>query len=87
MKYQEYERELNMSGIRYPVDIKHTGKFEHQNDISVNVYGCEDEKIFLVMYYQHGRCKTWHEFFIYYFWENISLRIGESLEQTGIETI
>ena len=39
------------------------------------------------MYYQHGRCKTWHEFFIYHFWENISLRIGERLEQTGIETI
>ena len=42
-KYQEYERELNMSGIQYPVDI---GKFEHQNNISVNVYGYEDKKIF-----------------------------------------
>ena len=29
-KHQEYEHELNMSGIQYPVDIKHIGKFEHQ---------------------------------------------------------
>ena len=35
-----------MSGIQYPVDIKYIGKFEHQNNISVNVYGYEDEKIF-----------------------------------------
>ena len=37
-KYQEYERELNMSGIQYPVDVKDIGKFEHQNNISVNAY-------------------------------------------------
>ena len=29
-----------MSGIQYLVDIKDIGKFEHQNNISVNVYGC-----------------------------------------------
>ena len=44
-KYQEYERELNMSGIKYPIDKKDIGKFEHQNNISVNVYGCEDKKV------------------------------------------
>ena len=38
-KYQEYEHDLNMSGIQYHVDIKDIGKFEHQNNISVNVYG------------------------------------------------
>ena len=38
-KYQEYEHDLNMSGIQYPVHIKDIGKFEHQNNISVNVYG------------------------------------------------
>ena len=35
-----------MSGIQYPVDIKDIGKFEHQNNISVSVYGSEDKKIF-----------------------------------------
>ena len=45
-KYQEYEHELNMSGIQYPTDIKDIGKFEHQNNISVNVHGYEDKKIF-----------------------------------------
>ena len=45
-KYQEYEHDLNMSGIKYPIDIKDIGKFEHQNNISVNVYGYKDEKIF-----------------------------------------
>ena len=42
-KYQEYEHELNMSGIQYPLVIKDIGKFEHQNNISVNVYECKDK--------------------------------------------
>ena len=37
-KYQEYERELNMFG-KYPIDIKDILKFEHQNNISINVTG------------------------------------------------
>ena len=46
LKYQEYEHELNMSGIQYPVDIKDISKFEHQNNISINVYVYDDKKIF-----------------------------------------
>ena len=45
-RYQEYEHELKMAGIQYSVDIKDIGKFEHQNKISVNVYGYEDKNIF-----------------------------------------
>ena len=45
-KYQEYEYELNMSGIQYPVDIKDIGKFEHQNNIRVNFTGTKIKKIF-----------------------------------------
>ena len=44
--YQEYESELNTSRVKNPVDIKDIYKCEHQNNISVNVYGCEDKKIF-----------------------------------------
>ena len=76
-----------MSGIKYPAVIKNIGKFGHQNNISVNVYGYENKKIRHIMYYQHGRCRTWREFITYHFWRNISLRIRERLEQTGIETI
>ena len=47
LKYQEYENELNMSGIQYPVDMKDIDKLEHQNNISVNIYGYEDKKFFL----------------------------------------
>ena len=43
-KYQEYEHELNMSWIQYPGDIKDIGQFEHQNNISVNVYEYQDKK-------------------------------------------
>ena len=86
MKYQKYESELNMSGVHYPVDIKDIDKFEHQNNISVNIYGCEDKKKFPVTYYHHGRCKTSHEFIIYHCWRNISLRIAERLEQTDMKT-
>ena len=38
-KYLDYEHELNMTGISFPVDIKHISRFEEQNDISVNVFG------------------------------------------------
>ena len=44
--YQEYEHELNMSGIHYSVDINNIGKFEHQNNNSVSLYGYKDKKIF-----------------------------------------
>ena len=37
-----------MPGIQYSVDIKNIGKFEHQNNISINVYAYEDEKIHLL---------------------------------------
>ena len=39
LKYQEHRYELNMSGIQYPADIENNGKSEHQNNITVNVYG------------------------------------------------
>ena len=65
-KYQEYEPELNMSGIQYFIDIKDIGKFEHQNNISVNVYGYEDKKNLPVTCYHHDRCKTTREFVIYH---------------------
>ena len=35
-----------MSGIEYPVDIKDIGKCEHQNNISVNVYGYKNKRLF-----------------------------------------
>ena len=45
-KIQWYGHELNKSGMEYPVDIKDIGKSEHQNNISINVHGYEDQKIF-----------------------------------------
>ena len=35
-----------MSRILYPIRIKDISKFEHQNNISINVYGYEDKKVF-----------------------------------------
>ena len=45
-KYQEYECDLNMSGTKYLIHIKDITKFEHQNNININVYGCKDKKNF-----------------------------------------
>ena len=45
VKYQECEHESKSLGIQYPVDIKDIGKFEYQNNISVNVNGNKDKKI------------------------------------------
>lgn len=35
-----------MNGISNPVTIKDIDKFENQNDISVNVYGVEQSKVY-----------------------------------------
>ena len=46
--YQQFEGELNMSGIDYPVKLKNITKFERQNEVSINVFGYEDGKVFPV---------------------------------------
>ena len=57
-----------MSEIQYPVGIRDTGRFEHQNNISVNVYRYEDKKNLPVTYYHFSCCKTSREFIIYHCW-------------------
>jgi len=42
----QYEHELNMNDIEYPVPLLKINKFEKQNQISVNVFGCEDKEIY-----------------------------------------
>ena len=45
--YLEYEREVNMQGINYPVKVKDMLKFEKLNPrLSVNVFGLDDDKVF-----------------------------------------
>ena len=45
--YIEYEREVNMRDINYPVKVKDLLKFEKQNPrLSVNVFGLDDDKVF-----------------------------------------
>ena len=88
-KYQEYEHEWNISAIQCPIDIKDIGKFEHQNNISINVSvnRYEDKQIFplrittktVAIHYVNLLCITagW----------KISSRICERIEQTGIKSI
>ena len=47
-KYQPYEGELNMDGISYPVSIRDVDRFERQNQVSISVYGLDEdsEKVF-----------------------------------------
>ncbi len=40
--YQQFQDELDFSGIEFPVTIDKIGKFEQQNNISINVFGFED---------------------------------------------
>ena len=46
VKYKRYEHELDMKNISYPVQIRDIEKFEKQNNISVNVFGYENDKVF-----------------------------------------
>ena len=40
--YQQFQDELDFSGIEFPVTVDKIDKFEKQNNISVNVFGFED---------------------------------------------
>ena len=42
--YQQHENQLNFEGIAFPVIPKDVPKFEHQNDISINVYILQKKK-------------------------------------------
>ena len=77
-KYQEYEHELKMSDIQYSVGIKDMGKFERQNNISVNVYGYKDKNISQLRITTVTTVK--HHV-------NLLYIIGKRLEQTDIDPI
>ncbi|VDI57241.1 Hypothetical predicted protein [Mytilus galloprovincialis] len=51
--YTAYENELDMTGITYPVQLKHIPKFENQNDVAVNVLGFENEQLFPMYVSEH----------------------------------
>ncbi|XP_071652189.1 uncharacterized protein [Temnothorax longispinosus] len=36
--YPDYATVLNLDGIAFPIDLKKMGKFERQNDVSINVF-------------------------------------------------
>ena len=44
--YLEFEQELNLENMTFPMPISSIPKFENQNAISVNVFGMEDGTIF-----------------------------------------
>ena len=76
-----------MSGIQYPVEIKDIGKFEHQNNVSVNVYGYEDKKIFPLCIINMTIARDHMNLLYIIAGKNISLRIGVKLGKTGIKSM
>ena len=57
--YLEYEKEINMRNINYPIKVKDLRKFESQNpDIAINVFSFEDEKIFQIRITEKEKCKS-----------------------------
>ena len=56
--YVPYKNELNFEGIEFPVDPQKIGKFEKQNEISVNVYYLKKKgKIFDILPRHLTSCK------------------------------
>ncbi|XP_071644513.1 uncharacterized protein [Temnothorax longispinosus] len=41
--YPDYATVLNLDGIDFPIDLKKIGKFERQNDVSINVFATREE--------------------------------------------
>ena len=51
--YQQFQNELDFSGIEFPVTIDKIGRFEKQNNISVNVFGFENVLLPLYITKEH----------------------------------
>nr|XP_015922599.2 uncharacterized protein LOC107451117 [Parasteatoda tepidariorum] len=45
-KYREFEHELNLKGITFPMKLNQISKFEKLNNLSINVFGNEESNIF-----------------------------------------
>ncbi|CAG2232690.1 unnamed protein product [Mytilus edulis] len=46
LHYRKYEHSMDLTGIDFPVSLSKVEKFEKQNDLSINVFGCEDGVVF-----------------------------------------
>ena len=47
--YKDYEQELDVSGIEFPMKVKDIAKFEKQNPtVSINLFGYEEKELFPV---------------------------------------
>ena len=46
--YRECQDELNFDGVEFPVTLDKIGKFERQNNISINVIGFDEVVLFLI---------------------------------------
>ena len=58
--YVEYENELNMTGIPYPVEVNKIVRFEIQNvNVSVNVFGYEENEVYPLRITEH-RARAYH---------------------------
>ena len=54
----ECGRFLNFDDVLYPVDLKKITKFENINQISINVFGLENDKIIGPLHHTHNRKPT-----------------------------
>jgi len=43
--YPYYTTVLTFDNVEFPITLKNIGKFEHLNNVSINVYGIEEQKI------------------------------------------
>ena len=49
-KYQQYEEELNMTGVNFPTPLKDIKKIEAQNNLSIKVFGYDNKNKVYPMY-------------------------------------
>lgn len=66
-KYVDFENNVNMNGIKYPVKVKDIFKFEKQNlAISINVFGFEDDHVFPQSFFSNNMQPILHFPFVMY---------------------
>lgn len=47
-KYKPFENTLKMQGMTYPVALSQVSKIEDQNNLCINVFGYEDDELYVL---------------------------------------
>lgn len=57
-KYKRFENEFSFKNIQFPVRVSNIPKFEEMNNVSVNLFGINEDDIIIPLYITHRKVES-----------------------------